>query len=203
MAIETHPGVVVVVVVVVGSDLASVSPWRLHGILVVVWFELGSRALRARGLGLGYVLHGGLEPGHVVTEASLPLGTFLLLSLVLHELALVFFLLFSPGSLYEDVHVHKCVEIQVDLRGKQSPQFRSQALLEHLLLLGVLIHFLRGITSQLYELISVFLHGLVALAEFTELVLLALQCGFWDVVATKLFHVLIQVMVEGSLVAAQ
>jgi hypothetical protein len=126
-----------------------------------------------------------------VSEASLPLGTLLLLSLVLHELALVFFLLFCPGSLCEDGHVHKGVEIRVDLRGKQSPQLRSQALLEHLLLLGVLIHFLWGITSQLYELVSVFLQGLVALAEFTELICLALQRGFWDVVATKLFHELI------------
>jgi hypothetical protein len=46
-AVETHPGVVVVVV---GSDLASVALWGLHGVLVVVRFELGSGALRARGL---------------------------------------------------------------------------------------------------------------------------------------------------------
>jgi hypothetical protein len=59
------------------------------------------------------------------------------------------------------------------------------------LLLGVLVHFFCGISSQLYELVSVFLHRLVALAEFTELVRLALQCGFWDVVAAKLFHELI------------
>jgi hypothetical protein len=45
-AVETHPGVVVVG----GGDLASVSLWGLHGVLVVVWFELGSGALRARGL---------------------------------------------------------------------------------------------------------------------------------------------------------
>jgi hypothetical protein len=187
-AVETHPGVVVVVV---GSDLASVALSELHGVLVVVWFELGSEALRARGLGLGSVLHGGLEPGHGVSEASLPLGALLLLSLVLHEFALVFLLLFCPGSLCEDGHVHEGVEIQVDLRGKTSPQLRSQTLLEHLLLLGVLVHFFWGISSQLYELVSVFLHGLVALAEFTELIHLALQCGFWDVVVMKLFHKLI------------
>jgi hypothetical protein len=57
--------------------------------------------LRARGLGLGSVLHGGLEPRHGVSEASLPLGAFLLLGLVLHELAFVLFLLFCPGSLCE------------------------------------------------------------------------------------------------------
>jgi hypothetical protein len=45
----------------------------------------------------------------------------LLLSLVLHEFALVFLLLFCPGSLCEDGHVHEGVEIRVDLRGKQSP----------------------------------------------------------------------------------
>jgi hypothetical protein len=144
-AVETHPGVVVVVVV--GSDLASVALWGLHGVLVVVWFELGSGALRARGLGLGSVLHGGLEPGHGVSEASLPLGALLLLSLVLHELALVLFLLFCPGSLCDYGHVHEGVEIRVDLRGKQGPQLRSQSLLEHLLLLGVLVHFFWGITS--------------------------------------------------------
>jgi hypothetical protein len=77
--VETHPRVVVVV----GSDLASVALWGLHGVLIVVWFELGFGALRARGLRLGFVLHGGLEPRHGVTEASLPLGTLLLLSLVL------------------------------------------------------------------------------------------------------------------------
>jgi hypothetical protein len=43
--VETCPGVVVV-----GSDLASVALWELHGVLVVVWFELGSGALRAHGL---------------------------------------------------------------------------------------------------------------------------------------------------------
>jgi hypothetical protein len=63
-AVETHPGVVVVVV---GSDLASVALWGLHGVLVVVWFELGFGALRARGLGMGSVLLGGLEPGHGVS----------------------------------------------------------------------------------------------------------------------------------------
>jgi hypothetical protein len=66
--VETNPGVVVV-----GGDLASVALWGLHGVLVVVRFELGSGALRARGLGLGSVLHGGLESGHGVSEASLPL----------------------------------------------------------------------------------------------------------------------------------
>jgi hypothetical protein len=45
-AAETHPGVVVVV----GSDLASVALWGFHGVLVVVWFELSFGALRARGL---------------------------------------------------------------------------------------------------------------------------------------------------------
>jgi hypothetical protein len=44
--VETNPGVVVVV----GGDLASVALWGLHGVLVVVRFELGSGALRARGL---------------------------------------------------------------------------------------------------------------------------------------------------------
>jgi hypothetical protein len=98
----------------------------------------------------------------------------LLLSLVLYELALVLFLLFCPGSLCEYGHVREGVEVWVDLRGEQGPQLQSQSLLEHLLLLGVLVHFFWGMTSQLNELVSVLLHGLVALAEFTELVRLAL-----------------------------
>jgi hypothetical protein len=40
-AVETHPGAVVVV----GSDLAGVVMWGLHGTLVVVGLELGSGAL--------------------------------------------------------------------------------------------------------------------------------------------------------------
>jgi hypothetical protein len=35
-AVETHSGVVV------GGDLASVALWGLHGVQIVVWFELGS-----------------------------------------------------------------------------------------------------------------------------------------------------------------
>jgi hypothetical protein len=46
MAVETHSGVIVVV----DSDLASVALWGLHGVLVVVRFELGFGALRAHGL---------------------------------------------------------------------------------------------------------------------------------------------------------
>jgi hypothetical protein len=34
-AVETYSGVVVVV----GSDLACVALWGLHGVLVVVWFK--------------------------------------------------------------------------------------------------------------------------------------------------------------------
>jgi hypothetical protein len=37
--------------------------------------------LRARGLGLGSVLHGSLEPGHGVSNVSRPLGPLLLLGL--------------------------------------------------------------------------------------------------------------------------
>ena len=43
-AVETCSGVVV------GSDLASIVLGRLHGVLVAELFELGSRALGARGL---------------------------------------------------------------------------------------------------------------------------------------------------------
>jgi hypothetical protein len=49
----------------------------------------------------------------------------LLFGLVLHKLALVLLLLFFPRSLCEYVHVHEGVEVRVDLRGKQGPQFRS------------------------------------------------------------------------------
>jgi hypothetical protein len=67
------------------------------------------------------------------------------------------------------------------------------------LLLGVLVHFFWGMSSQLYELVSVFLHGIVALAEFPKLICLALQRGFWDVVAAKLFRELIPSDGEGIL----
>jgi hypothetical protein len=74
------------------------------------------------------------------------------------------------------------------MRGKQGPQFRSQSLLEHFLLLGIFVHFLGAIASQLYELVHVLFHGHVALAELTEIIRLSLQCGFGDVVAAELFH---------------
>ena len=58
-----------------------------------------------------------------MAEAFLPLETLLLLSLVLHELAFVVLPFFCLGSLGEDSHVHECVEVRVDLWGKQGPQF--------------------------------------------------------------------------------
>jgi hypothetical protein len=54
----------------------------------------------------------------------------LLFGLVLHELALVLFLFFCPRPLYEYGHVHEGVEIWVDLRGKQGPQFQSHPILQ-------------------------------------------------------------------------
>jgi hypothetical protein len=57
--------------------------------------------LRARGLGLGSVPHGSVEPGHGVSEVSRPLGPLLLFGLVLHKLALVLLLLFRPCSFCE------------------------------------------------------------------------------------------------------
>ena len=119
--VETCPGVVV------GSDLASIALWRLHGVLAAELFELSFRALGARGLGLGSVLHWGLGSGHGMAEAFLPLEALLLLSSVLHKLALVVPPFFCLSSLCEDSHVHEGVEIWVDLRGKQGPQLWVQA----------------------------------------------------------------------------
>jgi hypothetical protein len=96
--------------------------------------------------------------------------------------------LFSFFSSALALSVHEGVEVRVDLRGKHGPQFRSQSLLKHFLFLGIFVHFLGGIASQLYELVRVLFHGHVALVEFTELIRLPLQCGFWDVVAVELFH---------------
>jgi hypothetical protein len=55
--VETQSGVVVVV----GGDLASFALLRLPGVLVAVLFVLGFGAMGTCGLGLGSVLHGGLE----------------------------------------------------------------------------------------------------------------------------------------------
>jgi hypothetical protein len=119
------------------------------------------------------------------------MGPLLLFGLVLHKLALVLLLFFCPRSFCEYGPVHEGVEVRLDLRGKQGPQFRSQYLLEHFLFLGVFVHFFGGIASPLYELVRVLFHGHVALAEFTELICLSLQCGLWDVVVAELFHELI------------
>jgi hypothetical protein len=45
------------------------------------------------------------------------------------NLHLFFLLLFCPGALCDDGHVHEVVEIRVDPRGKQSPSSRVKPFL--------------------------------------------------------------------------
>ena len=62
---------------------------------------------------------------------------------------------FSFGPFCENGLVHQSVEVRVDLRGKQGPEFWVQSLLEHVLLLLVIVHFLWCISGQLHELVGV------------------------------------------------
>ena len=72
---------------------------------------------------LSSVLHWGLGPWCVVAEASGPLEMILLARLALQELALVILSFISLGLLCEDCLVHQGVEIRIDLRGEQGPEF--------------------------------------------------------------------------------
>ena len=114
-AIEAGPHVAVVV-----GDLARITLWGPHGVL--------ASGLRVRGpwscrLRLGSVLHRGLGPWCVITEVSRLLETILLAGLALQELALVILSFITLGLLSEDCLVHQGVEVRIDLRGEQGPEF--------------------------------------------------------------------------------
>ena len=66
----------------------------------------------------------------------------MLAGLAFQKLALVILPFFSFGPLCENSLVHQSVEVRVDLRGKQGSEFWVQSLLEHVLLLFIIVHFL-------------------------------------------------------------
>ena len=75
-----------------------------------------------------------------------------------------------------------------DLRGKQGPEFWVQSLLEHVLLLFIIVHFLWCISGQLHELMGVLFHRHASLLQCAELIRFALQGGCRDMVVAELFH---------------
>ena len=72
--------------------------------------------------------------------------------------------------------------------GKQGPKFWVQSLLEHVLLLFILVHFLWCIAGKFHELVGVFFHIHAPLLQCAELIHLALHGGCRDMVAMELFH---------------
>ena len=80
------------------------------------------------------------------------------------------------------------VSTRVDLRGKQGPKFWVQSLLEHVLFLFILIHFLWCIAGKIHELAGVRFHRHAPLLQFAELIRLALHGGCGGMVAAKLLH---------------
>ena len=149
-AVETGPSIVVG-----GGDLAGIVLRGFRGVLAP---ELCVRGLGACHLGLGPILHWGLRSWCNIAGASWSLEAVLLAGLAFQELALVILPFFSFGPFYENGLVHQSIEVRVYLRGKQGPEFWVQSLLEHVLLLFILVHFLWCIAGKLYELVSVLLH---------------------------------------------
>src|SRR6185295_15105282 len=107
-------------ITVVVGDLACITLRGPHGILAS---GLGVRGPWSCHLRLSSVLHWGLGPWCVVAEASGLLETILLARLAFQELALVILSFINLGLLCEDCLVHQSVEIIIDLRGEQGPEF--------------------------------------------------------------------------------
>ena len=149
-AIEIDPSIAVI-----GGDLACIALRGPHGVLAP---ELCVRGLWAYHLRLSPILHWGLGSWCSVAEASGFLEAILLTGLAFQKLALVILPFFNFGSFYKNRLVHQCIEIRVDLRGKQGPEFWVQSLLEHVLLLFIIIHFFWCISGQLRELMGVLFH---------------------------------------------
>src|SRR6185437_14067836 len=126
-AVETDPSIAVI-----GGDLACIALLGLHGVLAP---ELCVRDLWACHLRQGPILHWGLRSWCSVAEASWFLKAVLLAGHAFQKLALVILPFFSFGPFCENGLVHQSVEVRVDLRGKQGPEFCVQSLLEHVLLL--------------------------------------------------------------------
>src|SRR6185312_9139222 len=137
-------------IAVVGGDLACITLRGPHGVLAS---GLGVRGPWSYHLRLSFVLYWGLGPWCIVAKASGLLETILLACLALQKLALVILSLIDLGPLCEDCLVHQGIEVRIDLRGEQSPEFWVQSLFEHILLLIVIVHFFRCIASQLHKLV--------------------------------------------------
>ena len=146
-AVETGPSIVVV-----GGDLAGIALRGLQGVLAS---ELCVRNLGACHLRLGPILYWGLRSWCSIVGASWFLETVLMAGLTFQELTLVFLPFFSFGPFCENGLVHQSVEVRVDLRGKQGPEFWVQSLFQHVLLLFIIVHFLWCISGQLHELVGV------------------------------------------------
>jgi hypothetical protein len=139
-------------------------------------------------LGLSPILHWGLRSWCSVAKVPRPLGTVLLAGLTFQEFAFVILPLFGFGPFRKDSLVHQGIEVRIDLRGKQGPEFWVQSLLEHVLFLVIVVHFLRCISGQLYEPVSVLFHRHASLLQCTEFIRLALHGGRRDVITAELLH---------------
>src|SRR6185312_2835217 len=149
-AVETDPSIAVV-----GGDLACIALRGLHGVLAPT---LCVRGLWACHLRLSPILHRSLGSWCSVAEASGFLEAILLTGPSFQKLALVILPFFNFGSFCKNHLVHQCIEIRVDLRGKQGPEFWVQPLLEHVLLLFIIVHFFWCISGQFRELMGVLFH---------------------------------------------
>src|SRR6185503_11775098 len=178
--VEAGPHVAVVV-----GDLACITLRGPHGVLAS---ELGVRGTWSSHLRLSSVLHWSLGLWCVVAEVSGLLETILLACLALQKLALVILSLIDLGPLCEDCLVHQGVEIRVDLRGEQSPEFWVQSLFEHILLLFVIVHFFRCVASQLHKLVCVLFNRHIPLLKCAKFIRLALHGGRGDVVTAEFPH---------------
>ena len=107
-------------IAVVGGDLACIALRGPHGVLAP---ELCVRGLRACYLRLGPILHWGLRSWCSVAKASGFLKAILLAGFAFQKLTLVILPFISFGPFCKNGLVHQGVEIRVDLRSKQGPEF--------------------------------------------------------------------------------
>jgi hypothetical protein len=84
-----------------------------------------------------------------------------------------------------DSPVYHCVEVRIDSSSNESPQLGVKATKKSILLLLIVIHLVRSIAGQLYELMQVFCHLQVPLLEAQELMSLQLHHAVWNVMLHK------------------
>src|SRR6185295_10618925 len=115
MTVEKDPSIAVV-----GGDLACIALRGPHGVLAP---ELCVRGLWACHLRLSPILHWGLGSWCSVAEASWFLEAILQAGLAFQKLALVIHSFINFGPFCKNSLVHQSIEVRVDLRGKQGPEF--------------------------------------------------------------------------------